>query len=168
MTHIRHYLLIATFCLVGLLLPVMAIAQAPAPTYRCDNTAAIPDPESADLIHDCEILLYAKDTLRGSASLNWSTATLITTWDGVGRVSNSRVIWLDFGCNNEETCNQLTGIIPWELGHLFALKHLTLSGNNLTGPIPPELGKLTNLETLTLDNNKLTGTIPPTWAISTS
>ena len=35
------------------------------------------------LMRDCITLLAAKDTLRGSAALNWSVNTAITDWDGM-------------------------------------------------------------------------------------
>ena len=37
--------------------------------------------------------------------------------------------------------NQLSGMIPRELGKLTNLKELWLGGNRLTGRIPKELGK---------------------------
>jgi Leucine-rich repeat (LRR) protein len=56
--------------------------------------------------------------------------------------------------------NQLTGIIPHEIGNLPGLRRLYLYTNNLTGDIPSELWTLTNLEKLGLGDNQLTGTIP--------
>ena len=35
------------------------------------------------LVDDCEVLLSARDTLAGSATLNWSADTPIAHWDGV-------------------------------------------------------------------------------------
>jgi Leucine-rich repeat (LRR) protein len=56
--------------------------------------------------------------------------------------------------------NQLSGSIPLELGNLSNLKHLDLYGNDLTNSIPPELGNLRNLEVLLLCSNQLSGSIP--------
>ena len=80
----------ATLALGLLLLIGMPVPVAAQTTISCANTAAIPDPESASLIRDCETLLGLKDTLRGSASLNWSTSRSISQWDGV-TVSSSHV-----------------------------------------------------------------------------
>ena len=57
--------------------------------------------------------------------------------------------------------NQLTGVIPPEIGNLTNLTDLYLEWNQLTGSIPPEIGNLTNLTYLYLNNNQLTGSIPP-------
>ena len=43
-------------------------------------------PDQADnpaLMRDCIELLGLKDTLQGTATLNWSLDTAITSWDGV-------------------------------------------------------------------------------------
>ena len=55
--------------------------------------------------------------------------------------------------------NQLSGLIPSELGSLTNLQRLSLSRNRLTGPIPTELGDLSNLEELYLGGNRLVGCI---------
>ncbi len=56
--------------------------------------------------------------------------------------------------------NNLTGVIPDELGNLSELVELNLQGNLLTGQVPPELGNLSNLEFLFLGKNNLTGVLP--------
>ena len=111
------------------------------------TTVAVTSPITTNtgLAGDCEVLLVAKDTLRGTGSLNWSTGTAIGSWDGV-TVSGTpnRVTGLSLGSRS------LTGSIPWELGSLGELTVLDLSGNSLTGSIPPELGSLSKLTTLSL------------------
>ena len=57
--------------------------------------------------------------------------------------------------------NDLTGHIPTELGRLAALEILELQGNKLTGEIPPVIGDLKLLFSLYLSSNELTGNIPP-------
>ena len=56
--------------------------------------------------------------------------------------------------------NELTGLIPSELGKLSNLDYLSLYRNQLTGTIPTELGDLPNLKVLYLADNELTGCIP--------
>ena len=101
-------------------------------------------------------LLAARDTLAGTATLNWSVDTAITNWDGVTVSSTTpkNVTGLDL---SEES---LSGSIPSELGDLLELTRLDLSDNSLTGEIPRELGNLTNLTELRLSGNNLTGCIP--------
>ena len=120
----------------------------------CTNSIAIPDPEDPGLVADCATLLEIRDTLAGSASLNWSVERPISQWDGV-TVSGSHVTKLDL------YHDQLTGSIPAALGNLSNLQMLQLSQNQLTGAIPPDLGNLSNLRFLWLNDNQLTGTIPP-------
>ena len=53
-----------------------------APT--CTNGTVFADPaDNRELVKDCQALLAAKDTLRGTATLNWSTGTAISSWTGV-------------------------------------------------------------------------------------
>ena len=85
---------------------------------------------------------------------NWLTELPLAHWLGVqtddqGRVTSINLPW-----------NDLTGVIPPELGNLANLLGLALYGNDLTGEIPPELGNLANLQALWLNENDLTGEIP--------
>ncbi len=54
--------------------------------------------------------------------------------------------------------NQLTGIIPDELGNLTLLQKLYLDRNKLTGVLPVEIQKLSHLQILRIDNNELDDT----------
>ena len=58
-------------------------AQPPAaPT--CTNGTVFADPaDNRELVKDCQALLAAKDTLRGTATLNWSTGTAMSSWTGI-------------------------------------------------------------------------------------
>ena len=110
-------------------------AQPPAaPT--CTNGTAVPTPnDNRGLVQDCETLLAAKDTLRGTATLDWATGTAVSGWEGITTSGTpSRVTELDLASES------LTGIIPAGLGQLFGLTTLDLSSNQLTGDIPAELG----------------------------
>ena len=149
----------------------------PAP---CENSTVVPDPASnPGLVADCEILLVAKDTLRGTATLDWDDVTAISNWTGITlggtpqRVTRVEVSYASLDgtipaalAGLEELqhlglgSNALTGTIPAELGGLTRLVRLDLSDNQLTGALPPELGTLELLVTLTADGNLLTGTIP--------
>ena len=117
------------------------MAQPPPPCGL-----AVPDQaNSPGLMRDCMTLLGAKDTLRGTATLNWSVDTAIGSWDGTtagGTPSHVTKVVLPG--------ESLTGTIPAGLGTLSALTHLDLSSNSLTGEIPRELGGLSNLEELRL------------------
>ena len=144
---------------------------------------AVADAKTTGLVSDCEILLEARDTLSGSATLNWTVDTPIAHWNGV-RLDERlrRVTVLDLrqlglggslpseisGLTELEWLalhdNDLTGPIPrvnWEIFVPNWNDVLWLSGNQLTGEIPAELGDLANLQTIcVLDNNQLTGEMP--------
>ena len=127
--------------------------SAPAPRVDCGS--AVTDTSNTALVADCEYLLGMKDTLRGSASLNWSASLPITGWTGV-RLGGTpqRVTIVKLQKQN------LTGSIPSGIGSLEKLQDLWLYTNELTGPLPAELGNLSELETLMLSNNNLSGQIP--------
>ena len=146
--------------------------------HPCLSEGAVTDANNPGLMSDCATLLAARDTLVGTATLNWVAATPITQWDGVTvdgtpqRVTE--LIFNDWGLGGEIPKelgtltglqqlslwkNQLTGEIPTELGDLSNLRELSLSSNQLTGEIPAELGDLSNLRSLSLSSNQLTGDI---------
>lgn len=83
----------------------------------------------------------------------WDTSVDYCTWHGI-RCHNNQLYWIDL------TNNNLTGIIPPDLGNLDQLENLTLMYNSLTGVIPREIGNMTNLQVLALNRNSLSGTIP--------
>ena len=123
-------------------------------TSPCVIGDAVRDRTNAGLIHDCEALLDVRDTLAGSATLNWSTDTRIWAWDGVIREGDPlRVTKLVLRDRN------LDGTIPAALGKLSSLVVLNLHSNMLSGAIP-DLRSLTGLEELYLANNELSGGIP--------
>ena len=131
---------------------------SPSSTDPTPPSCGLAVPEQADnpgLIRDCFALLAAKDTLRGTATLNWSVDAPISDWEGIWvQGSPGRVTGLILSSNN------LSGIIPPDLARLDALEHLRLDDNMLTGEIPSELGGLVNLRSLMLNDNQLTGEVP--------
>ena len=139
--------------------------RAPATTNpACENGTAVPSPaDNPGLVADCTTLLAAKDTLRGTATLNWSADTAIASWDGITLAGTpQRVTKLRL------TYDRLDGAIPPELGDLEKLVWLYLFGNRLTGTIPAALGSLGELEILYLHYNQLTGSIPPEFGALSS
>ena len=72
---------------------------------------------------DCALLLEAKDTLRGTETLNWSASVAIASWEGVTTGGTpSRVTRLEIdGWNSERRIGRaitLNGTIPAGLGGL--------------------------------------------------
>ena len=135
-------------------------SMATASTFSvlpCATGGAVISPQdNPGLVEDCTVLLQARDTLSGRATLNWRADLRLFDWDGI-TISGSprRVTALEL------SERQLTGTIPPQLGALSHLERLALSHNQLTGPIPPQLGALTRLQHLDLGFNQLTGAIPP-------
>ena len=146
--------LIAVVVMAILAITTMNSNIARAQASVCVTGGAVPA-SNAGLAADCETLLGIKDTLRGSAPLNWSATTSITRWDGI-RLGGSpqRVTIIKLQKRN------LDGSIPADIGKIEKLVDLWLYVNSLTGPLPAELGDLADLETLMLSNNELSGQIP--------
>ena len=148
----------------------------------CNVGAAVANPGSnLELVSDCETLLTIRNALSGTATLNWSLDTPISSWDGVtvggtprrvtrlvlerrgltGELPTELGLLTGLEELNVSLSSQLTGLIPAELGDLVNLRTLHLRYNRLTGPIPPELGGLSKLTDLQLHGNALNGPIPP-------
>ncbi|CAD6226149.1 unnamed protein product [Miscanthus lutarioriparius] len=62
--------------------------------------------------------------------------------------------WLQIANNN------ISGVIPSDIGNLAGLEMLDFGKNLLTGVIPESIGKLTRLQLLALDSNYLSGHLP--------
>ena len=121
----------------------------------CENGAVTDAEDNPGLVSDCELLLRSRDTLSGSATLNWREELAMSEWDGVTLSGTpERVTRLEL--QNEG----LDGEIAVELSWVSELRLLYLHRNSLSGEIPAELGKLTKLERLYLHDNELSGEIP--------
>ena len=122
-----------------------------------DCGVAVTDRSNTGLIADCNALLTAKDTLRGTAALNWAPDTSIARWNGITLAGTpARVTKVKLHKKG------LSGQIPADLGRLGNLEELWLYTNALSGTIPSEMGSLANLTWLFVSDNNLSGQIPET------
>ena len=124
----------------------------------CETGGAVVNPTTdTALVEHCDALLAMRDALAGTATLNWSATTPMSSWEGVTVAGTpQRVTQLSLASSS------LTGELPRGLGELTALTHLRLNGNQLTGHVPGALATLTGLTHLYLAGNSgLTGCIPP-------
>ena len=155
-----HRLAARTLWLVACLLNAgIAVWGGPvvAGSNPCANGIVVSEPQDhPSLVANCEVLLGLRDQLAGDHNLNWSADIPITEWDGIA-VGDYGVKTLELGDN------ELTGVIPPELGHLSQLEWLSLYDNRLTGSIPPELGRLSQLEWLDLSGKRF----HPNWNSAT-
>ncbi len=146
------------------------------PDLRCTSY-------NSGLAADCEALLGMRDTLAGSATLNWHPTVPIEQWPcidvggqpqrvtrlrcskrGLDGILPSALGDLDEVVSLSLYGNALSGTIPPSLGRLSKLRRLNLTSNRLTGAIPAELSQLSALENLLLNRNRLSGPVPPTLA----
>ena len=99
-------------------------------------------------------LYNATDGDNWTNNTNWLSDEPLGGWHGVTTDADGQITGLSLGRNN------LTGVLPIQLGNLSYLETLWLGGNQLTGAIPAQLGSLSNLDYLGLESNALTGAIP--------
>ena len=85
---------------------------------------------------------------------NWCSDKPVSEWYGIGVAENGSVSNISLSENN------LSGVLPEEIGDLTRLKTLYLGYNHIAGSIPFSLCELENLEYLHLQYNSLTGSIP--------
>ena len=136
-------------------------------TALCSYGLVIPNPSMfPELVRDCAALLSILNTLAGTGSLDWSANIPIENWEGIelSLQENGRRWVSGLALTDEE----LTGMVPAEIGQMVRLESLILNGNQLTGHVPSELGQLTQLEFLDLSRNQLIGNIPAEFGGLTS
>ena len=143
------------------MMALVHLASSESVAASCATGRAVEDAaNNLGLVSDCDALLVARDTLAGSATLNWSVDSSIADWEGVILAGSPlRVTKLTLGSTLGR--RGLAGEIPPELGSLANLVSLNLFHNDLGGGIPAELASLSNLQSLDLSYNGLTGEIPP-------
>ena len=141
-------------------------------TTDCASVTQIP-------VTECNALVALYNSTNGAnwyTNIGWLQTNTPCSWYGV-TCGSSHVTQLALGDNQLSGnipdlsslsnlqdlylySNQLSGIIPSQLGNLTNLIGLYLYSNQLSGTIPSQLGNLTNLTYLGLNNNQLSGTIP--------
>ncbi|SHI85427.1 T9SS type B sorting domain-containing protein [Pseudozobellia thermophila] len=97
----------------------------------------------------------------GDPTNDWDfTGPVTDDWYGL-TIVGGHVVGMDMNpTDNGYGNNNLTGVIPEEIGDLSFLQTLDLSNQNLNGTIPNRLTELTELQWLQLKANNFTGTIP--------
>ncbi len=107
--------------------------------------------------NDSLALVALYDSTNGGGwtdNTNWlQPGNPVSTWYGI-TVYNDSVTVIDLQGNN------LSGVLPPQIGNLNSLTSLDLNNNQLTGSIPKEIGNLSKLTTLSLYSNELTDSIP--------
>ena len=131
--------------------PRLSLPRACGVAARLQGQAANPE-----LVEDCVALLAWRDTLAGTATLNWSGGRAMSDWTGVTVAGTPRRV-----TKVELADGGLTGEISGLLGELTGLTELRLNGNALTGRIPSKVALLTDLTHVSLAGNALTGCLPP-------
>jgi hypothetical protein len=142
--------------------------------FDCANVSQIPSAECAALV----ALYNSTNGPDWVDNSRWLASDTPCTWYGINCTSG-HVTDISLGYNQLTgilppelgnlshlrvlglLANRLHGPIPAELGHLSELVSLEISANQLTGSLPAELGDLPNLQTLSLASNQLSGAIPP-------
>ena len=116
--------LVAALLAPALIKHLPAYAQtSDVPT--CATGGAVPDAaNNPGLVSDCEALLAGRDTIAGTATLNWAADTPIAGWLGVTLEESPRRVTMLHLYKKD-----LTGAIPTELGGLARLQFLDLRDN---------------------------------------
>jgi len=97
-----------------------------------------------------DIFFTYKDLVYWDIGFNNFSGTLAADIDT--KLPNLSVVFLEN--------NNLSGVIPDNLGNILTLTRLHLDDNNLIGTIPSTLGQPQRMSELRLHGNKLTGVVP--------
>ena len=130
--------------------PTTTSLRTTAPTRRscppchrrlttCAGSTAVGTDPDPGLVGDCNTLLTARDTLAGTATLNWSKDLAMAFWDGIRTGGNPTRVHM-----------------------------ILLTDQDLDGSIPAYLGDLTELRRIDLDETTSPATSRPNWATSKS
>ena len=122
---------------------------------HCDSAALCADITEVSQA-DCKGLVelyYSTNGRDWSDCTNWFVTNTPGDWFGV-TASSGNVLELNLPVNN------LSGILPSDLGNMSSLVTLDLSENFLHGTIPVEMGNLSNLSEVNLSGNDLSGSSP--------
>ena len=98
-----------------------------------------------------EVLSLFYEALDGdnwNNNTNWTTEAPLNEWDGLEVDQDGHLTGISLNWNN------LSGVVPAEIGELTHLTLLNLAGNRLTS-IPETIGTLQNLQVLHIGSNKL-------------
>lgn len=120
-----------------------------ASSFDCSGAIGLP-------LEECQALAALYITTGGSNwhhHDNWLVTEDVCGWQNV---------WCEAGhvTSINLPSNNLTGVLPPEIGDLTALEVLALANNHLVGEIPSTLGNLSRLRQLWLSNNLLDGSLP--------
>ncbi|XP_020866562.1 receptor-like protein 12 isoform X3 [Arabidopsis lyrata subsp. lyrata] len=103
-----------------------------------------------------EEFVVMSSTLQG-IEIKFSTKRRYDSYFGATEFNN---YVLDFMYGMDLSSNELSGVIPAELGDLSKLRVMNLSRNFLSSSIPSNFSNLKDIESLDLSHNKLQGRIP--------
>ena len=135
----------------------LIVKKVPSSGFKAGNVYTLYINESqAEVERDALIALYkatnGDNWLRND---NWCSDRPLSEWYGINCNHTDSDVWgIYLGDNN------LTGVLPAEIGNLENLETLFLAHNNIGGNIPPELGNLKKPWSISLDYNNLSGSIP--------
>lgn len=137
---------------------ILVQKQVPIGGFKAGNVYMLYINESqAQIEKDALIALYkATNGDKWVRKDNWCSDKPLSEWYGVECFQPNSEVW-----NLFLESNNLTGILPSEIGNLTNLLHLSLAYNSIEGSIPIELGNLTKIYDIYINDNKLSGKIPP-------
>lgn len=136
-------LLLSLALMVGLLLPVSALA------VNGDFAPHPQTPYASQFVTACEGQQWFLNEVERLLNLEQKTIDTITDASDFDRITS-------IGLANKG----ITGNIPSAIGELHKLRGLYLSGNKLSGTIPSKLFTLAELSNIDLSGNQYSGNIP--------